>query len=172
MAACPVVGWEDSVWRMHKRKYSADHPGGSRRVSGRYNRGLDRFPEEEIFPALYLATGPEVCLGEIQRHITPELLPSLNDFRLSELYVAVGALLDCRDPAPLGLRLEHLVHDTDFEVTQAIGAAAFAGGWEGLLVLSATLLGDNLILFPDRLGASSRIEVVASRDPRLYVERP
>ena len=35
--------------------------------------------------ATYLATAPEICLGEIYRHLTPELLPSLNDFRLSEL---------------------------------------------------------------------------------------
>jgi hypothetical protein len=63
------------------------------------------------------------------------------------------------------------VHDTDYEATQAIGAAAFADGLEGLLVPSATRLGDNLILFPDNLRAGSRIEVVSSRDPRLYVQR-
>jgi hypothetical protein len=42
---------------------------------------------------------------------------------------------------------------------------------EGLLVRSATRLGDNLILFPDNLRAGSRIEVVPSRDPRLFVQR-
>jgi RES domain-containing protein len=110
---------------MHKRRYRADDPGGARRVSGRYNRGLDRFGEGESFPALYLATAPEVCLGEVYRHVIPELLPALNDFRLSELSVGVGEVLDCRDPEALGLLdLEHLVHDTDYEATQAIGAAA------------------------------------------------
>ena len=171
VAACPVVAWEGSVWRMHKRKYSADDPGGSHKVSGRYNRGLDRFPEDESFPALYLAIGPEVCLGEIQRHVTPKLLPLLNDFHLSELSIRVEAVVDCRDPARLGLRPGGLVHDTNYEATQAVGAAAFADGLEGLLVPSATHLGDNLILFPTNLRADSQFEVVSSRDPRLYVER-
>ncbi len=42
---------------------------------------------------------------------------------------------------------------------------------EGLLVPSATGLGDNLILLPQNLSAGSRIAVVSSRDPRLHVER-
>ena len=65
----------------HKRRYRAEGPGGACLASGRYNRGLDGLSEGETFPALYLATGPEVCLGEIYRHLTPELLPSPNDFR-------------------------------------------------------------------------------------------
>ncbi|MDP8949126.1 MAG: RES family NAD+ phosphorylase, partial [Actinomycetota bacterium] len=145
VAGSPVVAWQGRVWRMHKRRYRADDPGGARKVSGRYNRGLDRFEEEGSFPALYLATAPEICLGEVYRHITPELLPALNDFRLSELSVEVGEVLDCRSPKPLGLSLEHLVHDTDYEATQAIGAAALEGGLEGLIVPSAIRLGDNLI---------------------------
>lgn len=171
VAACPVVGWEGHVWRMHKRKYPATSPGGARKVSGRYNRGLDLFPEDQSFAALYLATALEICLGEIYRHVTPELLPSLNDYRISELSVRLEAVLDCRDPARLELILDRLVHDTDFEATQAIGAAAFAASFEGLLVVSATRLGDNLILFPDHLRANSQVMVVSSRDPRLYVER-
>lgn len=65
VAACPVGGWEGRVWRMHHRKYPAADPGGARKVSGRYNRGLDLFPEERSFAALYLATGPDICLGEV-----------------------------------------------------------------------------------------------------------
>ena len=166
-----MVGWQGRVWRMHKRRYRAEDPGGARKVSGRYNLGLDRFPKEESFPALYLATAPETCLAEVYRHITTELLPTLNDFRLSELSVEVGEVLECRHPKSLGLSLEHLVHDTDYEATQTIGAAALVKGLEGLIVPSATRLGDNLILFPANLRANSRIEVVSSRDPRLYVER-
>ena len=30
---------------------------------------------------MYLTTAQEICPGEIYRHITPELLPSLNDSR-------------------------------------------------------------------------------------------
>ncbi len=171
LAARPAVGWEGRLWRMHKRRYRAEDPGGARLVSGRYNRGLDRFPEGEIFPALYLATAPEICLGEVYRHVTPELLPSLNDFRLSELSVSLHRVADCRDPSALGLTLDHLSHDTDYEATQSLGAAAHSLGLEGLLVPSATGLGANLILFPQNLPQGSRLTVVSGRDPRLYVRR-
>lgn len=173
LAARPVFGWEGRLWRMHKRRYRAEDPGGARLVSGRYNRGLDRFPEDEVFPALYLATAPEVCLGEIYRHITPELLPSLNDFRLSELRAEIQRVADCREPSVLGLAPEDLSHDTDYRATQALGAAAGGDGdgVEGLLVPSATGLGDNLILFPQNLLSGSRVRAVSSRDPRLYVRR-
>ena len=65
------------------------------KVSGRYNRGLDLFPEELSFAALYFATEPEICLGEVCRHVTPELLPLLNDYRISELSVQLEAILRC-----------------------------------------------------------------------------
>ena len=99
VAGSPAVAWQGRVWRMHKRRYRADDPGGARKVSGRYNRGLDRFEEEGSFPALYLATAPEICLGEVYRHITPELLPALNDFRLSELSVEVGSCWTAAAPS-------------------------------------------------------------------------
>ena len=169
LAVSPVVSWKGRLWRMHKRRYRAEDPGGARLVSGRYNRGLDRFPEAETFPALYLATAPEICLGEVYRHVTPELLLSLNDFRLSELSVSLQELVDCRGQELLGLSVGDLVHDTDYEPTQALGAAANSHGLEGLLVPSATRLGDNLIVFPQNLRTDSRIAVVSSRDPRLYV---
>src|SRR5215210_350355 len=171
LAGRPATAWEGHLWRMHKRRYRAEDPGGARLVSGRYNRGLDRFSEGETFPALYLATSPEICLGEVYRHVTPEILPSLNDFRLSELLASIQAIVDCRDPSALGLTPEDLSHDTDYRATQALGAAADRRGLEGLLVPSATGLGDNLILFPQNLLAGSRIGAVSSRDPRLYVRR-
>ena len=171
LAARPVVAWEGHLWRMHKMRYRAEDPGGARFVSGRYNRGLDRFPEEETFPALYLATRPEICLGEIYRHTTPELLPSLNDFRLSELSANLRRVVDCRDPSVLGLTPGDISHDTDHRATQALGAVAAFGGLEGLLVPSATNLGDNLILFPQNLSSVSQIAIVSGRDPRLYVRR-
>ena len=171
LGACPVVEWEGHLWRMHKRRYRAEDPGGARLVSGRYNRALDRFSEGETFPALYLASAPEICLGEIYRHITPELLPSLNDFRLSELSVSLQEVADCRDHSALSLTPAHLVHDTDYQATQYLGVAANSRGLEGLLVPSATRLGDNLILFTQNLLDGSRIALVSSHDPRLYVRR-
>jgi hypothetical protein len=123
---------------MHKRRYRATDPGGARLVSGRYNRGLDRVPEGETFPALYLATAPEICLGEVYRLITPELLESLNDFSLSELSVSLQEIADCRDPSVLALTPEALSHDTNYRATLSLGVAANPLGLEGLFVPSAT----------------------------------
>src|SRR5215216_2413993 len=93
---CPVGPWSGTVWRAHRRRYAATDPGGSLRLSGRYNRGLDLFPPEEAWPALYLALSRDICLAEIVRHLTPVSLPALNDYRLSELQVTLRAVLDAR----------------------------------------------------------------------------
>jgi RES domain-containing protein len=156
---------------MHNRRYAADDHGGSLRVSGRYHRGRDHFSEEPSFPALYLALDAETCLAELVRHITPQFLPKLNGYRISELTVDLDAVLDCRVPERLGLTWDHLCSDLEYAVTQRIAAAARASGIEGLLVPSATALGDNFVQFPDRLRPTSSISIVGSRDPRLFVER-
>jgi RES domain-containing protein len=163
--------WQGRAWRAHRRKYRADDPGGARLVTGRYHRGLDQFPPEHAFAALYLALNAETSLGEVLRHLRPELLPALNDYRLSELHVALSAVLDLRDPSRIGLTLDDLVNDHDVTIPQALGAAAQARGVEGLLVPSATRLGDNLVLFPANLHPGSRLVVVGARDPRLFVDR-
>jgi RES domain-containing protein len=163
--------WKGQAWRFHRRRYDALDSAGSLLVSGRYNRGSDQFPVDQTWPALYLALGSEVALGEIIRHVTPALVDKLNDFRLSELEVELAAVLDCRDATKLGVTAEDLVRDYDFEVTQGLAAAAIARDGEGILVPSATGLGDNLIVFSARLRPTSRLVVVDSRDPRLYAKR-
>jgi RES domain-containing protein len=166
-----VTPWTGSVWRAHRRRYNALDHGGSLLVSGRYHRGQDSFPDEQVFPALYLALTPEICLGEIIRHVTPATLARFNDYHLSEIRVSLTAVLDLRDSAPLRVPIDAVLDDTDYSVPQALAAAARERGAEGIIVPSATRLGDNLILFPDRLQAVSELVVVASREPRLYVER-
>lgn len=167
VSACPLIAWEASAWRIHKQKYVATDPGGSRRVSGRYHRGTDQYPSTQTWAALYLATQPEICLAELFRHITPELFPFLNDYRLSEIALGLTAVADCRCAETLQAPLAALMDDFDYELTQRIGKAAFERGFEGLLVPSATALGDNLILFPLNIRPPSRMEIISSRDPRL-----
>lgn len=106
------------------------------------------------------------------RHLTPERLSRLNDYRLSEVEANLAAILDCRDAAVFGLSRDALLHDTDYRATQALAAAAIAHGAEALLVPSATLLGDNLVVFPVDLSLERRLAVVSARDPRLFVPRP
>lgn len=103
------------------------------------------------------------------RQLSPQVLPELDEYRLSEVEVELGAVLDCRDASLLGRSPDDLIRDREFTVTQEIAAAAIARGAEAILVPSATLLGDNLVVFPTRLQGTSRLVVVGSRDPRLYV---
>jgi RES domain-containing protein len=164
-------GWKGSAWRFHRRRYDALDSAGSLLASGRYNRGSDQFPRDQTWPALYLALRAETALAEIVRHITPELLDKLNDFRLSELEVDLARVIDCSDAAALGLAPEVLIRDYDFAITQELASAAIARGAEGVLVPSATGLGDNLVVFPAELLSTSKLSVVSSRDPRLYARR-
>ena len=171
LAALQRKPWRGHAWRAHWRIYEATDHGGSLRSSGRYHRGPDRYPEEQTWAALYLALSPEASLGEILRRLSPELLHHLNNYRLSELDVQLNAVLDCRDAEALGLTADDLLRGYDFTITQELGAAAVAVGAEGILVPSATRLGDNLVVFPTQLQTASKLTVVGSRDPRLYVPR-
>ena len=169
LANLPFASWEGSAWRMHAARYPAEDPGGSYRVSGRYHRGGDYFHRSEVFPALYLATAPEVCLGELQRHVTADMLPLLNSYLLTELRVGLEAVLDLTLPGKVGLEPTDLMHETDYSLTQALGASAREVGAEAILVPSATRLGSNLVVFTDRLRPNSVLEGISSRAPRLYV---
>ena len=162
VAACPVIPWVGQVYRFHSRRYDATDPGGSLLYSGRYHDG---------WSALYTCVRAEAAVGEFLRHSSPGALGRLIIMRLTRLSVDVGAILDCRDTVAMGLTLDDIVHDTDYVLTQQIGAASLALGVEGILVPSATLLGENLVLWVSQFRPTSRIEVLSSEDPRFFVPR-
>lgn len=165
--ACRV--WEGKAWRLHGSRYAAEDPGGSYRVSGRYNRGRDYFGEDDVFPALYLATAPEVSLGEKQRHLTSGNLPQMRNQILSEFRVRLQAVYDLSNPDEFGIDRKYLIDDHDYSFPQSLSTALWERGAEAFLVPSATLLGNNLVVFPDRLQDGSSLEIVDSRRTRLYV---
>jgi RES domain-containing protein len=169
VASRPRIEWQGRVWRVHHRRYAATDPGGSLRVSGRYNRGRDRYPLAECWPALYTALAPEVALAEIVRHVTPATLPALANRCLSEVEASLSDVLDAR--AASGIPTPGLLDDYEYAVPQELACAAIAAGSEALLVPSATTLGDNLIVFVSRLARASTLTVVETRDTHLYVPR-
>lgn len=172
VARCPIIPWRGRVWRAHHRKYAATDVGGALRYSARYHRAPDYFPPGETWPAPYCAVTYGVCLAETLRHVTPDLLPTLNQRRLSEIAVDLSAMLDCRDLDALGVSVERLFHDLDYTTGQELAAAAIHRGCEALLIPSATRLPDpNLIIFPDSCRSTSRIAIVGFVDPSLYVQR-
>lgn len=102
--ACPIIHWRSFAWRLHRARYEPTDVSGSLRISGRYHRALDRFPEDQVRPALYLALGPEIPLAEVLRHVVSwERFQRLQDYRLTRLLVELTAVLDCREASRLGL---------------------------------------------------------------------
>ena len=108
LSAVRTRPWSGRAWRFHRRLYEPLDASGSLLASGRYHRGADQFPAEAAYAALYLALAPEVALGEVLRHFAG-VTPKLNEYRLTELEVALAAVLDCRNAKPLGLALEDLM---------------------------------------------------------------
>lgn len=147
------------AWRLHASRYAPDDPGGSYRVSGRYNRGRDFYRVDDVFPALYLATAPEVSLGERQRHLTSGNLSQMRNQVLSEFRVRLQAVYDLSEPEELGIDGQSLIDDRDYSFPQSLSAALRERGVEAFLVPSATLLGSNLVVFSDRLQGESSLEL-------------
>lgn len=168
IAGRPFAG---SVWRAHRARYSASDASGSLSVSGRYHRGTDHFPRDRAWLALYCGLSWEVCIGEIVRHVSAELLPLLNQYVISELHVELSNVLDGRHITAAAKDASALLDDDDLELPQSIAEAARDAGAEGLLVPSATLLGDALVIFPDALREHSVIAPLRSDPMRLRVDR-
>lgn len=76
-------------------------------------------------------------------------------------------MLDCRDVGGLGITIEDLLNDVDVDIPQRLALAAIAKGAKGLLVPSATLLGDKLVLFVDRRRSDSLVQELDHVEPRL-----
>ena len=103
-------------------------------------------------------------MGEIERN---RRTAPLGAYRFTEIWAQLEAVLDCRDLQALHVTEADLLDDTDYSTPQALARAARDFGVEGMLVPSATRLGDNLIVFPDRVRAGSVLVEVRSIDPNL-----
>jgi hypothetical protein len=111
-------------------------------------------------------------MGELMRHLTPEMLQMLNNYRLSRLFVALSQVLDLWASHGLATQIHALLtSDVDLVFTRLLGRIAYEQGAEGILVPSATRLGMNLVIFPDNVLPASQIALVDSQAPRLTIER-
>jgi hypothetical protein len=172
---CPVVDWSGDVWRVHTRRYPAADPGGSLRSQGRWHRGGPTFPPAQIFATLYTAASDTVATWELIRHsragTAADMWLRFTSVDVSRLHVRLSALLDLRDPSPVGLTVDALT-GSDYLLSQAIGAEAFVRKLEGLLVPSATGVGEqgrdfNIVIFTDNLRLDSEITFIDSKKPNL-----
>lgn len=163
IAAAPARPFRGTVWRAHWREIEPSDWGLSLQTSGRYHRGLDLFPPDRAFPALYLSLAPEIALLEMVRRSVARNLNYLRNNILSELEIHFDRIIDVTEPSALGLSEADLT-GTDLHLCQELGGAALAGGYEGLLVPSAALAGFNLVVLPRNLPEAGRLHMVRSRE--------
>jgi hypothetical protein len=175
LLTCPIIAWGGEVWRVHGRRFAATDAGGSLIVSGRYHRGRDSFPNDEVFAALYTSAGADVATWEMIRHSKStsglSMWQRFVERDLSKLHMTLQAVLDIRNPSPAGLSLDALTGE-DYALPQAIAAAAHADGLEGLLVPTATAVGEigadfNVVIFTTSLRPGSEIRFLEKRTPNL-----
>lgn len=186
VAVRPLVPLTVTAWRLHARDRAAADDSGSLNYTARYHRAVADYPApRRHWRALYLALAPEVALAEGLRYARAGL--SLHPLRLSELRLELAAVLDCGDPTIVGLTLTELCRpiagsppaslkalEKTYRFSQRLAWAARARGAEALVAPSATGLGENLILFRDRLRPGSRLVMIGDRDLDLdrYVRNP
>jgi RES domain-containing protein len=140
---------------------------------GSFKRG-GRYNPREAFEALYLADTPLTALQEINlikvtdaailsAKSSPRLLLSVEVALSAALDVTTAKVQSVLDTNLQELTGSWLVMNADGKLapTQALGAAAYNhGGFEGLRVPSAQdPRATNLVIFPDRLQARSRVRV-------------
>ena len=161
VAAAPSSAFRGSVWRTHWREVTAIDWSLSLRTSGRYHRGLDLFPPEQSWPALYTSLAPEVSIWEMVRRSAAPNLAFLRNNVLTELEVDLDHVLDLADPAIVGLTPADLT-GPDYRLCQNIAAAAITQRYQALLVPSAALPGTNLVIYPTSLPDPIPIRVTRS----------
>lgn len=174
IAAAASRPFRGTVWRVHWREVAPTDWSLSLRSSGRYHRGLDLFPSDQAFPALYTSLAPEIALWEMVRRSAARSLTYLSNNVLSELAVDLGRVLDLSDPAVVGLRREELT-GPDHSACQDLAVAAAVRDFHGLLVPSAALPGSNLVLFPRNLPEPPPVRAARSTELPLGAiarERP
>lgn len=155
------------MWRGHRRRYDPIDHGSSLVVSGRFHPAPSGSTVVETWPALYAALDLAVALGEMIRSDPKD---RLKEYRFTEILVDLQAVADCRDLAALGIGLDRLLDDWDFSTSQALAHSVRNTDAEGMLVPSASGLGDNLIVFPDRLRSGSTLTPIRTLDPSLTKE--
>lgn len=168
IARCPAIPLKHAVWRGHRPKYDALDATGSSLVSARYHVAPRNAGRGCSWHALYTSLDLAVAIAEIERNIP---VTALRDHRFTEIWVQLEVIIDCRERELLGVSAATLLDDYDYSTGQALARAALSVHAEGILVPSATNIGDNLILFPDQIRTGSVLQEVRFVDP-VFLKRP
>ncbi len=158
----PSRSFRGTVWRVHWRRWRPPIGGLSLRTSGRYHRGLDLFPADQAFPALYTSLAPEIAIWEMVRARARNLAYLWNNV-LAELEVDLGRVLDLSDPTVVGLGREELT-GPDLSACQELAAAAVGAWCPGRAGALGALAGSNLVHFPRNLPEPPPIRATRSTE--------
>ncbi|MGH2444193.1 MAG: RES family NAD+ phosphorylase [Chloroflexota bacterium] len=154
VAALPFQHWEGHVWRTHWSRLAATDWSPSLRSTGRYHHAGDRFSEGPTWPALYTSLAPQIAVWETVHRSVTRNVRHLENQQLTGLEIAASSVFDFRNPAVLGLTREDLTGPNP-EIPWLLAQVAVEQGAGGILVPSAALQGDNLVLFPSTCRAFS-----------------
>ncbi len=168
LSCCPVSPLKQAVWRGHRSKYNALDTEGSLLVSARYHVAPADAGDGMSWRALYTSLDLAVAIAEVQRNIP---ITALRNHRFTEIWVQLESIADCRDLDLIGISAEQLLDDYNYAFGQALAHAALVSGAEGILVPSASKVGDNLVLFPDQLRVGSVVQEVRFVDP-VFMKHP
>ena len=175
-----AVTWAGDVYRSTSPKYASRDDlvtgAGARANGGRWN-------PPGIFPAVYACLEPETAMAEALAHFRRFQFPLTAAMPrvFAAIKVQLNRLLDLRLGAvrkivrvsARRIRMEEWWTKQELgeeALTQAMGRLGWEARWEGLLVPSAALAGGaNLVVFPENLDPSSRLEILnpAALPPRL-----
>ena len=161
------IAWKGTCYRVAEERWSRAHDlfagEGARRVGGRWNRP----GTAAAYASLERETAVLEWKAQLRRAGIPlaQAMPAV----ISSGEVQLEQVLDLADAAllrELGLSRTKLLAggwalETEAgreSLSQAVGRAALASGYEALLVPSAVAKARNLVLFPQALRPGSRIE--------------
>lgn len=121
---------------------------GNEKVSGRWHIKGE-------FNALYLSDSKKVCIEELKRKVEDELIIE-NIFNILELEIDFSLILDLTSEENLKmleitedeLLAGSIVRLDEIRLPNNLARAAYELGFEGILVKSATMTGNNIVLFP------------------------
>lgn len=151
------IAFEGKVFRSVAPAYAALSGEGARLHGGRWN-------PPSSFPVIYTSLDTGTAVLEVTRTamriglLETDLLPRV----LMTIRTKLGRVLDLSDPEVLrkAALTPSVLTDDDVRICQAIGDAANYLGFEAVLAPSAAAPGRTLAIFPNRLRASSSLEIV------------
>ena len=152
--------FEAVVYRHVSSQYHALDSSGSLKAGGRWN------PQGE-YGVLYTALNEETAKAELERLAERQGL-TLDDLAprdLVSIEVSVSKVLDLTDNkilAQIGIG-ENVIVGDDASLCLEISRQARRAGFEAILAPSATRKGAILVVFPDRIRPTSRLEAIRKK---------